>query len=123
MFRVFYRYNLPKSFTMLKDVILVPKDKCPLDVLAEMGSQTARAWIFLHQNARAKLKKTANYVDGCRGYEELGWNATEKYPSTVIRLECTTDDWMRIYYIKADDIAFDHEVSDSKYIFFLKKAD
>lgn len=47
-------------FSMKKEVILVPKDKCPLDVLAEMGERTKNAWIFLHQNATEKLKKTAD---------------------------------------------------------------
>ena len=30
---------------MKKEVIIVPEDKCPLDVLAEMGERTANAWI------------------------------------------------------------------------------
>lgn len=118
-------FNLCKQggFYYAKKIIYVPQDKCPLDAIAELGSQTAKAWIFLHQNARAKFEKTADYRNGCRGYEEFGWNATEKYPSTVIRLERTTGTWIRTYCIEADDIAFDCEVPDPKYLFFLKMGD
>lgn len=43
---------------MKKKVTLVPKDKCPLDVLAEMKERTANAWIFLHHNAVEKLQRS-----------------------------------------------------------------
>ena len=41
---------------MLKEITYVPQDKCPLDVLAEMGAETSDAWIYLHK--RRKFKQT-----------------------------------------------------------------
>ena len=103
---------------MLKKVILVPKDKCPLDVLAEMGSQTANAWIFLHTNAVEKLRSTADTIT-TNGPLKMYWKETEKYPSTTILLEPKAK-WYRVCHIKAEDIAFEYEPHDPKYIFFLK---
>lgn len=50
---------------MKKEVTLVPKDKCPLDVLADMEERTADAWIYFHENAVKKLEKS------CDIYEEI----------------------------------------------------
>ena len=69
---------------MKKEVILVPKDKCPLDVLAEMGEITEKAWIFLDASAYNKLLES----DGCKVYGSekddgkimLKWEATDEYP-------------------------------------------
>ena len=38
----------------------MPHDKCPLDILSEMGDKTQNAWIFLHRNAFEKLRSTAD---------------------------------------------------------------
>ena len=108
---------------MLKEVIYVPQDKCPLDVLAEMGPETGHAWIYFHENAIEKLTKSADYIDGCSVFLELEWKETEKYPKTIIRYENTTNEWRKVFYINAIDISFDYEPSDPEYIFFLKMAD
>ncbi len=106
---------------MKKEVTIVPKDKCPLDILAEMGDRTKNAWIFLHQGAVNKLEET------CNGYEELAhsirlrWNATEEFPSTSITIKTEEfSRWKQVYFIEADDIAFKHSCSDPEEIFFLK---
>ena len=107
---------------MLKDVTLVPKDKCPLDVLAEMGEQTANAWIFLHKNAVEKLRSTADIVTVTDSFLKMHWKETEKYPSTTILVKHPTKEyiWQRIYHIMAIDIAFDYEPSDPEHLFFLQ---
>ena len=105
---------------MLKDVLLIPESKCPLDAIAELGNKTAKAWLFLHHSCIEKLANTAAYIDDCSGYMEYGWKATEKYPETILRVERTQTVWTRVFYIKADDIAFEHEIQDPKYLFFLK---
>ena len=65
---------------MKKEVILVPQDKCPLDVLAEMGECTRNSWIFLHDNVVDKLHSTADeshiHEDD---YVYLCWHATKDY--------------------------------------------
>lgn len=107
---------------MLKEVIIVPKDKCPLDVLAELGAKTGRSWIFLHKTAIEKLRKTADIYPA--GFCKLMyWKETERYPSTTIYVENTQTDWSRVYHINASDIAFDYEPNDPEYLFFLKMAD
>ena len=108
---------------MVKDIIFVSKDKCPLDTIAEMGSKTAKAWIFLHRNAIDKLRSTADIVDGCTGFLKMVWKETEKYPATTVYVENGGTEWIRVYYINASDIAFDYEPLDPKYLFFLKMED
>ncbi len=65
---------------MKKEPILVPKNKCPLDVLAEMGEQTKSAWIFLHRNAVEKLISLAenHFIHQNIGFQVLSWNATDE---------------------------------------------
>lgn len=106
---------------MKKEVILVPKDKCPLDVLAEMGERTKNSWIFLHDNAISKLIKTADYIEEDE-YQEIVWHATEKYPATTLDIE-NGGTWHKVYRIIAEDIAFEHEPQDPEDIFFLKMAE
>ena len=108
---------------MKKEVILVPKDKCPLDVLAEMGERTANAWIFLHQNAVKKLKDICDVCNevGKSKQITLAWEATEKYPATevVINNKAHTD-WLEIFRISASDIAFSIRSRNPDEIYFLK---
>lgn len=108
---------------MKKEVIPVPKDKCPLDVLAEMGERTKNAWIFLHQNALEKLLSTADEksVTGKLAYHELRWNATEEFPATSVCIEHNTQtDWLKVVGITATDIAFSLYPNDPEDIYFLK---
>lgn len=106
---------------MKKEVILVPKDKCPLDVLAEMGERTKNAWIFLHQNATEKLKKTA---DECKYSSNtvytLLWNATDEFPEAKVRIDIMRGEWSSVARITADDIAFKQTATNPEDIFFLK---
>lgn len=106
---------------MKKDVTFVPKDKCPLDVLADLGERTKNSWIFLHDNAVGKLTKTADCIKEDE-YLELVWSATEKYPAATLDIEIAGT-WHKIYRIIADDIAFEHEPQDPEEIFFLKMAE
>lgn len=106
---------------MKKEVIPVPKDKCPLDVLAEMGERTKNAWIFLHQNATEKLKKTA---DECKYSSSpvytLLWNATDEFPETRVRIDIMYGEWSSVDRISANDIAFKQKSANPEDIFFLK---
>lgn len=108
---------------MKKEVIIVPKDKCPLDVLAEMEERTANAWIFLHQNAVEKLKDNCDVCNDVAHHEQitLSWEATEEYPATevVINNKAHTD-WLEIFRISASDIAFSIRSKNPEEIYFLK---
>lgn len=106
---------------MKKEVILVPREKCPLDVLAEMGEQTKNAWIFLHENAIGKLMQTANFDSYKYGCQKLTWRKTSKYPKTVIWIEAGShSDWAKVAAINADDISFKKAANDPENLFFLK---
>jgi len=105
---------------MIREVTTVPKDECPLNVLAKMGNQTASAWIFLHKNAVEKLRKTADFVGGFSSIIELKWNETPKYPSTLVWITNSSEEWIKVFRIEATDIAFEYAAIDPENIFFLK---
>lgn len=108
---------------MKKEVILVPKDKCPLDVLAEMEKRTEKSWIFLHENAFKKLKKTCDrsYTANFHRDNALVWNATAEYPETeiIVQPDVATV-WLLVRIIKASDITFTSWAEDPEDIYFLK---
>ena len=108
---------------MLKDVILVPSDTCPLNVLSEMGDKTANSWVFLHRNAIEKLQSTASSIDGFGCFITMTWKETAEYPKTLIWVPNSNEEWIKVIRIKAEDIAFEYEPSDPKHIYFLKMAE
>ena len=108
---------------MKKEVKLVPKDKCPLNVLAELGEQTKSAWIFLHRNAVEKLISIADDHRTRMSHDlrELFWNATNAFPETTIWIEFDPEKvWLEVYRIDADDIAFNLPADDPDNILFVK---
>ena len=113
---------------MKKNVITVPMDKCPLDVLAEMEERTKDAWIFLHSNAVEHLLHS-NGVSSKEGRKSgtlvLTWEATEEYPEmrVVVDICGLNVDWKPIISISASDIAFTLMPADPEYIYFLKMAE
>jgi len=108
---------------MITDVIIVPKDKCPLDVLAELGSKTENAWIFLHASAIERLQKTADTIKSNELIREMEWKQTINYPASAISFEVTAKYWSRVYRINASNIAFNYEPCNPECILFLKMAD
>lgn len=110
---------------MKKEVIIVPKDKCPLDVLAEMGNRTENAWIFLHSNAFQKLQRSegVSCEEGSRdGVIVLTWEETNDYPETRIAIDicALATDWKPIISISASDISFNLMPVDPEDLYFLK---
>ena len=108
---------------MKKEVTIVPKDKCPLDVLAELGERTEETWIFLHQNAVEKLYAIADdyHYRQVRGFQEFFWKGTDDFSETTIQIEAHPEKiWLEVYRIDADDIAFHFPSDDPDDILFLK---
>ena len=110
---------------MKKEVILVPKDKCPLNVLAEMGERIKESWIFLHFNAVEKLQHSdgVSCKEGRKqGTLVLTWEATEAYPETrvVVDICALNTEWKPIISISASDIAYDLMPVNPEDIFFFK---
>ena len=112
---------------MKKEVIIVPKDKCPLNLLAEIGDRIKESWIFLHFNAVEKLQHSdgVSYEEGRkRGTLVLTWEATESYPATKIVVDlASSTDWKPIILISASDIPYDLMPVDPEDLFFLKMAE
>ena len=112
---------------MKKEVILVPKDKCPLDVLAEMGNYIRNSWIFIHENAYQKLLKSegARFSDCNRMNAAqitlIVFEATENYPKTSVFCEKPdAEGWGKITHIEAEDISYGFSPNDPEDIFFLR---
>lgn len=108
---------------MLKEITYVPQDKCPLDVLAEMGTEARDAWIYLHNNVIEKLVKSADYhFSTCTGLFELIWEEAT-YEKKSLLYEENGHMWHKVRIIIASDIAFRNSSIDPKHIFFLKMAE
>ena len=115
---------------MKKEVILVPKDKCPINLLAEMGESIRNSWIFLHENAYVRLitSKGAKISGGDSVNHNkticIIWEATDKYPETVVFCEKPeVHGWGKVTAITADDIAYGNCPIDPEDIFFLRMAE
>lgn len=110
---------------MKKEVIIVPKDKCPLDVLAEMGNRTENAWIFFHLNAIEELQQSEgfSYEEGRKvGTLVFTREATEDHPKARIVIDVcgTQTEWKSVILISASDISFDLMPIDPEDLYFLK---
>ena len=105
---------------MLKEVTLVPKDKCPLNVISEMGDKTENSWIFLHKNVRKKLRSTADKIDGFGSFITMLWKETPEYPSTLVWIPNSNEEWVKVIRIEAEDIAFRYDTPDPRHLYFLK---
>ena len=112
---------------MKKDVILVPKDKCPLTVLVEMGEQLRNSWIFLHDNAYQFLlisKGSTHSLNNCMNGNQtalIQWAATKTLPKKTMFCDVpTAEGWGKIQAIYAEDICYGLSPNDPEDIFFLK---
>ena len=106
---------------IIAEFITCPKDKCPLDVLADMGKEVVGAWIFLHEDAVKKLAKSVDDDFYDDGYREMYWQETEKYPSAAIKLEeLKKIKWNLIHMIDASDIAFKTIPEKPEKIFYIR---
>lgn len=106
---------------MKKEPIIVPKDKCPLDILAELGERTESAWIYMHENVVGKLAKDCDQFHEANGCTSFAWVATKDYPSTGITIEVDVIGcWKPVFSINAEDIAFKYASFDPEEIFFIK---
>ncbi len=110
---------------MKNEVITVPKDKCPLDVLADMGEKLLGVGILFSVTALNKLKGTA---DRCEELDStaflLYWNATVKFPQTILIVVSEPSEvygliQYRAIYINATDISFRRQWDNRTVDYFL----
>lgn len=108
----------------MKNVLKVPKGKCPLDFLAELGERISKAWLFVDNNV---FNNISSSLDDAGVYSDrtmcFRCEATEEYPSTEIIMKRVSEKWFYIISIKAEDIAFTKPVSDPEEVFFMEMAD
>lgn len=105
---------------MKKEVILVPKDKFPIDVIAEIGERTKNCWIFLHDNAYLRLKNACDKDLSTSYYKEFFFESSNDSPETHITFHnCRNGDWFKVISISAYDL--DVKCSeDPEDIFFIR---
>jgi len=72
---------------MKRQVIIVMTGKSPLDILAEMGRNARKAWIYFDNTCKHYLEKEANSKMWKWGSLNLDWVETEKIPATSIKLQ------------------------------------
>lgn len=89
---------------MKKEVMLVPKDKCLLDMIAEMGERTKNAWFFLHTNVVEELQHSygvSSEEGRTRGTLVLTFKATEEHSEKKVAINLAWSDvsWKPITYI------------------------
>lgn len=115
----------------MRKVINLPVDKCPLDVLANMGEEIRGAKILLNLSAFKKLTKTADKYEKVSESHVLFWEATEKFPETTVMVETeyiNDNDYTgyvyHIVYINATDICFRTQWDDcpNEYLFVLEES-
>lgn len=106
---------------MKKEVIIVPRGKCPLDFIAEMGEEIiSNSWIFLHSNITDKIEEIAQRKKKDYGNESFVfmWK-TKDGDDKSIDFEYF-ELWHKVYYFVTDDSGYMTDTSDPEYIFFLK---
>lgn len=109
---------------MRRDLI-VPKGKCPLDVLAEQGEKIRNTWIFLHESVVSNLESSDGVARSCifRDSICLTWTATEKHSAHIIAYHnFETTDWFILENVWAENIAYDvvRSVDEPKEVIFVK---
>ena len=104
----------------MKNVIIVPKDRCPLEVLAEMGERTRNAWIFLHKNVFERLRRSCDEENWTEFecYTHFFWKTTIE--QELISVSLFTEPWYSVGYIKSPNIAFDVRTAEPEETLFLK---
>ncbi len=95
------------------NIIDVPVNTCPLDVLSKMGEEIRGSKILFNLSAFKKLTQTADEYEQFSESHVLSWNATDKFPKTTVIAEVEylndikyTGYVYHIVYINASDICF-----------------
>lgn len=108
---------------MKKQVTIVPNDKSPINVLAELKKRTSNSWIFLHENVVENLKERKSIL------EELTYciylTLIEEINSIETKIEIAIEtevlgEWKPVYWIDSEAIEFTIQSHDPEEIFFLK---
>lgn len=106
---------------MVKEVILIPKGKCPLVFIRELGEKLKNSWVFLHENVVSNLENTANNYILTGNPLVLGWKATNKLSEISIAISFSGKSlWNEILGVETNKIDFGTPCTDPEYIYFIK---
>ena len=110
---------------MKKKVVVIPKNKKPLEALLGMKEQLKKSWIFVHENVYRSLSKTCDSYTRHNSVNDLEnaymkWNAKKDKSEVVILLEIPQNTWGRIRTISAGSKNSFTTPKDPKYIYFIK---
>lgn len=112
---------------MEKEIIIVPKNKCPLEVINGMGDQLKSSWVFIHENAYQHLLKSEGA--SCTMGNKMNlpksvlitWYSSSKFPKSLVFCEVPPSlGWSRVPYIELDTSIFRFSPPDPNQIFFFK---
>ena len=109
---------------MRRDLI-VPKEKYPLDALAEQGERICNAWIFLHVSVVLKLEadQEVTVEKAYNGGKILIWKpkAGKYWDNRIIYRNFEATDWYLLTNASAENIAFKAvgDVEDPEEVIFV----
>ena len=97
----------------MNNVIFVPKDKSPFDVLVEMRERLIDAWIFMHEDVIQCLRETCDEEEPTemdsiifRWYDTQQIGMFQPDQKAFVSASRLTDPWRNIVCIKSADISF-----------------
>jgi len=110
---------------MKKEVILVPKGKCPLDVLSQMGERIRNSWIFIHTNVYKHLcdNHGVPYLATLMNANQkacFSWGDLEKESHVALFCEVPQIQWGKLLSVHGQNVSCDLEPDDPEEIYFLK---
>ena len=112
----------------MNNVIFVPKDKSPFDVLSEMKERITYAWIFMHEDVIKCLRKTCDEEERTEmdsiiftWYDSQPIGIFQPVQKAFLSATRFTDPWRNIVCIKSADISF-KTCEYPREIIFLKMA-
>ena len=112
------------------NVVDVPVNTCPLDVLSKMGEEIRGSKLLFNLASFNKLTQSADLFEKIGESYFLSWDATEDFPQTSVIVEveylndCNYTGYVyHAVYINATDICFCTQWDDcpNEYLFVLEE--
>ena len=102
-------------------VINIPSDKEPLDVLKIVGERVKNSWLFLNKEFYVRLAISSNhYFIGKNGVACMKWNAKEDQPEVTLFCDLPGVTWGKIRSMQIGSVAYMRTPDDPINIYFLK---
>lgn len=112
------------------NILLIPKGKCLLNYLREMGERTRDSWILIHENVVKQIEETSDYQNCEPAYiRNFIWEKNSQYPQSTLGIDISHEllrgkeyvvEWYAIEQIMAKDIAFRNKPKNPDEIIRLK---